>query len=243
MADPTDDQPIEKTNDAVREMVGDLIGPSMSAQVFAGYQVIAELGVGGMGQVWRARDVALGREVAVKTIKSDLTPVPNMKERFLREARALAKVRSDHVVAVYHVGETRDSPFVVMELLHGESLHTRLRRLQKLPIPETISLGVQACAGLEAIHREGLVHRDVKPSNLWLEDRGDGAFRVKVLDFGLVRSTDGDHDSLTNSGAFIGTPAYMSPEQAAGLPVEPASDVFSLGCVLYQAICGIGRLR
>lgn len=238
MAKSKDDRPRKETDGGLGEFLGDLLGPSISGPTFKGYQVVSELGAGGMGQVWRARDLALGREVAVKTIKPDLTPVPNMKERFLREVRALARVKSDHVVAVHHVGETRDAPFVVMELLHGESLQARLKRLQRLPIADVISIGVQACAGLEAIHREGLVHRDVKPSNLWLEDRGEGQFRVKVLDFGLVRSTDSEGDSLTNSGAFLGTPAYMSPEQAAGLPVEPASDLFSLGCVLYQALCG-----
>jgi hypothetical protein len=237
MADPIDDRRCESMP-SFGGLVDDLIGPSIVSPSFAGYEVIAELGAGGMGQVWRARDLALGREVAVKTIKPDLTPVPTMKERFLREVRALARVKSDHVVSVHHVGESANAPFVVMELLQGESLQACLRRKEKLPISDVLSIGLQACAGLDAIHREGLVHRDVKPSNLWLEDRGGGAFRLKVLDLGLVRATDGDAETLTNSGAFLGTPAYMSPEQAAGLPAEPSSDLFSLGCVLYQALCG-----
>src|SRR5262245_30906101 len=128
MADPTNKEPRKETGAGLGELLGDLIGPSISGPAFAGYQVIAELGVGGMGQVWRARDLALGREVAVKTIKPDLTPVPNMKERFLREARALARVKSDHVVSVYHVGEAHGVPVVVMELLRGEALPDRIRR-------------------------------------------------------------------------------------------------------------------
>jgi len=222
------------------DLVDHLVGPSLSSAQFPGYEVLGELGAGGMGQVWRARDAGLGRVVAIKSIKQELTAVPLMKERFLREARALAKVHSDHVVAVHQVGESRGAPFVVMELLKGESLHARIARTGPLSIDEVFAVGIQACRGLDAIHRAGLVHRDIKPSNLWLEARHeqDAPFRVKVLDFGLVRHTDGEDHTLTLSGAFLGTPAYMSPEQAAGLPVEPASDLFSLGAVLYYALTG-----
>jgi serine/threonine protein kinase len=236
MADSSDRQRPPTPVSALGNLFNDLGDSSAPPREFPGYEVLGRIGAGGMGEVWRARDVKLGRHVAIKTIKGEVALFPNMKERFLREARSLAQVKSDHVVVVHHVGETAGAPYVVMELLEGESLQARLGKEPGLTIAEVVSIGVQACAGLDGIHRAGLVHRDIKPNNLWLENRdGDPPFRLKVLDFGLVRSVEGD--TLTASGAFLGTPAYMSPEQAAGLPVEAASDLFSLGCVLYQCVC------
>src|SRR5262249_6614142 len=150
---------------------------------------------------------------------------------FLREARAAAALKHDHVVTIYQVGEDRGAPFLAMELLEGESLDDRLLRQGKLPIPEALRVGREVAEGLQAAHDKGLIHRDVKPANVCLEGaRG----RVKILDFGLARAPAGE-PQLTQLGAIVGTPAYMAPEQAVGRPVDPRCDLFSLGCVLYRA--------
>jgi hypothetical protein len=209
-----------------------------------GYRVVAVLGRGGMGVVLRAFDPALGREVAVKIMRPDLAGDPAARERFLREARAAAALRNDHVVTIYHVGEAETHgqkvPFLVMELLPGESLERRLRRERVLPTAEVVRIGREAALALKAAHALGLVHRDVKPDNIWLEgEPGASATggRVKLLDFGLARLGDGD--AVTRSGAVLGTPAYMAPEQADGKRVDARADLFSLGVVLYRCLTGV----
>ena len=156
------------------------------------------------------------------------------RERFLREARIAASVEHDHVVVIHQVGEERGVPFLAMPLLHGESLDERLNREGRLPIGEVLRIGREAALGLAAAHERGLVHRDVKPANLWLEE---GTGRVKVLDFGLARAAKAGVQ-LTQQGAIVGTPAYMAPEQASGEAVDARSDLFGLGCVLYRMATG-----
>lgn len=187
-----------------------------------GYRITRKLGGGSMGVVYSAHDPTLGREVAVKVMRADAVRTGSTS-RFLREARAAAAIQNDHVVSVYAVGEENGGPCIVMPLLAGESLSVRLERDGRLTPREVTALGRDAAEGLAAAHARGLVHRDIKPSNLWLEPTGDG-FRLKVLDFGLAWSADDSDLRLTGSGAVLGTPCYMSPEQTEGRAPEPRGD-------------------
>jgi eukaryotic-like serine/threonine-protein kinase len=198
------------------------------------YRVLRVLGSGGMGVVFEAEDVMLRRRVALKTMKPGLAATASARQRFLREARAMAALSHDHVVPVLHVGEERDLPFVVMPLLEGATLEERLQREEPLPIGEVLRIGKEVAVGLAAAHERGLVHRDVKPANVWLEA---GTGRVKILDFGLARAT-AQAAGQTSTGVVLGTPSYMAPEQAQGQPVDPRCDLFSLGCVLYRMTTG-----
>jgi TolB-like protein len=197
------------------------------------YRVTRRLGEGGMGVVWEAADERLGRPVALKMIRDHQTASPAFRERFWREARAAARVNHPNVCQIYEIGEFEGVPFLVMELLQGEALDRRLNR-GAMPVPEAVRVATQMLAALGALHKEGLVHRDLKPSNLYLTPNG-----VKLLDFGLVRLHEGDDAlSLTQSGMMIGTPSYMSPEQASGRTVGSISDIFSAGSVLYEMLAG-----
>jgi serine/threonine protein kinase len=198
------------------------------------YRVLRVLGSGGMGIVFVAEDPDLERRVALKVMKSALACNPRARERFLREARSMAKLTHPRVVTIHHVGQERGVPFLAMELLDGESLEIRLKRQGQLPVAEALRIGREIAEGLAAAHQRGLIHRDIKPSNLWLEDKTG---HVKILDFGLARSSD-EQTPLTLLDAIVGTPAYMSPEQARGEPVDHRGDLFSLGCVLYQLVTG-----
>ncbi|HEX5273610.1 MAG TPA: protein kinase [Gemmataceae bacterium] len=195
------------------------------------YRILAELGRGGMGVVYRAHDTQLNRDVALKAVRTDLA---GTTERFLREARAMAAVRHDHVVEVYDFGEENGIRFLAMPLLPGETLAARLRRQGPLAPSEVVRIGRELAEGLAAVHEKRLIHRDLKPSNIWLEAPHG---RVKLLDFGLARDPRGD-DGVTSPGSLIGTPAYMSPEQVNGLALDARSDLFSLGSVLYEMATG-----
>jgi len=230
-----------------------------------GYRVLKVLGAGGMGVVFEAEDPQLKRLVALKVMKPALAASDSARQRFLREAQATAALEHDHIVAIYQVGQDRGAPFLAMPLLKGETLEYRLRHLEsagceppvdsepvrakqgadaprsprQIALSETLRIGREMAAGLAAAHQRGLVHRDIKPANVWLEGtRG----RVKLLDFGLARAQAGadgaDTAQLTQEGGILGTPAYMSPEQAKGQPVDARSDLFSLGCVLYRLATG-----
>jgi len=205
----------------------------------AQYRVLRLLGAGGMGIVFEAEDTHLLRPVALKVMRPELAASLTNRTRFLKEARAAAALTSDHIVTVYQVGQDNDVPFLAMQLLHGEPLDARLAREPQLPVADAVVIAAHAAAGLAAAHDKGLIHRDIKPGNLWLEtDRPGGAFhRVRVLDLGLVRST-GEGQSLTTAGVIVGTPHFMAPEQAGGLPVDPRADLFSLGCVIYTMLSG-----
>jgi formylglycine-generating enzyme required for sulfatase activity/serine/threonine protein kinase len=198
------------------------------------YRILAVLGQGGMGVVFRAHDPALDRLVALKAMLPSMAAVPTARERFLREARAAAALKHPHVVTIYQVSEDRGTPFLATEFLEGESLDDRVKRQGRLPVAEILRIGREVALGLAAAHAHGLVHRDIKPANLWLE-KPTG--QVKVLDFGLAR-VQANQAHLTQSGMIVGTPAYMAPEQAEGKPVGPRCDLFGLGCVLYQISTG-----
>ena len=196
-----------------------------------GYRIRRELGQGGMGVVYEADDDALGRLVAIKTLKPVLAVDRQAREQFLREARALAAVGHPNVVPIHHVGDEDGIPYAVMPLLHGETLQARLDRKGRLSADEVIRIGRDVAGGLEAAHAKTIIHRDLKPGNIWLDaDSG----RALVLDFGLAVPSNGTIP--TDPGA--GTPTYMSPEQARGGPLDHRADLFALGAVLYQAATG-----
>ncbi|MBM4072923.1 MAG: serine/threonine protein kinase, partial [Planctomycetes bacterium] len=199
------------------------------------YRVLKVLGAGGMGVVFQAEDPQLGRMVALKAMLPALAASPSAKKRFLREAKAAAAIKHDHIVTIHQVGEDRGAPFLAMEFLEGEPLDKRLEQAGKLPIAEVLRIGREMAEGLEAAHERGLIHRDIKPGNVWLEGR---RARVKILDFGLARAAS-EESQLTQTGAIVGTPAFMAPEQAAGRTVDRRCDLFSLGCVLYRLTTGV----
>jgi formylglycine-generating enzyme required for sulfatase activity/CubicO group peptidase (beta-lactamase class C family)/tRNA A-37 threonylcarbamoyl transferase component Bud32 len=205
------------------------------------YRILRVLGCGGMGIVFEAEDVQLKRRVALKAMRPAIAGNAEARQRFLREARAVAALDNDHIVHVYQVGADRGIPFMAMQLLRGQTLADRLKRETWLSGPEILRLGREIADGLAAAHAQGLIHRDIKPSNIWLESRGEPAstywFRVKILDFGLARAAEGDVQ-ISQSGLVAGTPQYMAPEQAEGGKVDARSDLFALGCVLYRAATG-----
>jgi serine/threonine protein kinase len=199
------------------------------------YRVLEVVGAGGMGVVFKAQDTHLGRMVALKAMLPVLAASATARQRFLREARAAAAIQHDHVVTIYQVGEDNGLPWLAMPFLRGEPLDVRLRREGgPLPLAEALRIAREIAGGLAAIHEMGLIHRDVKPGNVWLEAP---AGRVKILDFGLARAAVGDAQ-LTQEGAIVGSPAFMAPEQATRQPTDARADLFSLGCVLYLMVTG-----
>ena len=228
--DPTAPRPdgtLSEPNFAPPERAGEV-------GTFGRYRVLKKLGQGGMGAVYLGYDGALERKVALKVMLPRHAAGADARERFLREARSAAKIKSDHVVTIHDVGEERGVPFIAMEYLLGHPLDQYLKSKGELPLAQVLRVVRETAIGLAAAHGLGLVHRDVKPANLWLEAPNG---RVKLLDFGLARATD-DDVHLTNSGAVMGTPAYMSPEQGRGLKVDHRSDLFSLGVMLYRLCTG-----
>ncbi len=198
------------------------------------FQVVRMIGRGGMGVVLHAFDSVLERDVALKVLSPELSSNVTARQRFCREARAAAAVTHDHIVAVHAVNEDEASglPYIVMQLVGGESLEQLLRRSGKLSVNETLRIMSQVSSGLAAAHATGLIHRDIKPGNMLIEADG----RVKLTDFGLARA----HEDLklTKTGYVSGTPLYMAPEQARGDDIDARSDLFSLGVVMYEALAG-----
>ncbi len=203
------------------------------------YELVEPIAVGGMGEVWRARDGVLGRDVAVKVLKAEYTGDPGFLVRFRGEARHAAALSHPNIAAVYDYGEADDDDapgrshaYLVMELVPGEPLSAELAREGALTPERTMDLLGQAALGLAVAHAAGVVHRDVKPGNLLVTPTG----QVKVTDFGIARA--GDAVPLTATGQVMGTAAYLAPEQALGRPATPASDVYALGVVAYEALTG-----
>lgn len=201
------------------------------------YEINELLGSGGMGEVYRARDCRLDRNVALKILPRDFCADQDRRLRFEREARASGQLNHPNVLAILDVGNHDDFPFIVTELLEGESLR---QRLQSGPLPQckSIEIASQIARGLGAAHEKGIVHRDIKPDNIFICSDG----QVKILDFGLARlsSSDSSRDATltlqTSAGIVLGTAAYMSPEQARGQAADARSDIFSLGGVLYEML-------
>ena len=220
--------------DARRQEVESLLGPATDQALgqLARYRLLRPLGAGGMGVVYQAEDTKLGRLVALKILRPSLGNVA--RQRFLQEARAAATIEDGNVVQIYDVGMHGRLAYLAMQWLDGETLAERLEREQIVAPGDVTEIGGRIAMGLAAAHREKLIHRDVKPANIWLAADHP---QVRILDFGLARCVD-DDVLLTETGMIAGTPAYMSPEQAQGRSIDERSDLFSLGAVMYHMLTG-----
>ena len=217
------------------------------------YEVTAQIGAGGMGEVYKGRDTRLGRTVAIKVLPETLAADPQFRERFDREARTLSRFSHPNICTLYDVGEQAGTAFLVMELLDGETLETRCARASAkgsgLPLDEALRIAIQTADALAAAHRQGIVHRDLKPGNIFLA-RSSGASAppvAKLLDFGLARTapaltvssaTMTPTQAMTAQGTILGTFQYMAPEQVEGGEADARTDIFAFGSVLYEMITG-----
>jgi serine/threonine-protein kinase len=216
-------------------------GPLVGAVLDGKYSLVRLLGRGGMGEVYEARHVRIGRRVAVKFLHGELALRAGIASRFENEAKAAGGIEHENIAAVFDVGALPGgTQYLVMELLEGEDLRRVLSREGTLPLIRVADLLIQACNGLDAAHRQGIVHRDLKPANLFLTKRANGKDLLKVLDFGIAKLLDADGIvDATKTGTAVGTPQYMSPEQARGeREIGAQSDVFSLGVILYELLSG-----
>jgi|GEM_PF-2200878 serine/threonine protein kinase len=221
--------------------VADFLEPSDNAEHIGrlgSHEIVEVIGRGGMGVVLRGIDTRLNRAVAIKVLAPELASNPNARRRFFREGQAAAAVSHDHVVTIHAVEDSERLPYLVMEFVAGESLEECVRRTGPLSVESILRMGRQMALGLAAAHEVGLVHRDMKPANILLEN---GIQRVRITDFGLARAVD--DVSITQSGVVSGTPLYMSPEQASGETIDHRSDLFSLGSVLYTMCTGRPAFR
>ena len=198
------------------------------------YDIVAELGRGGMGVVYKGYEASLNRYVAIKVLADSLAHDEAIKERFLREARSMAALNDPHIIQIYFIGEDEGQTYFVMEFVEGESLGSMLKRDHKLTVEQSAKVIHQTALGLATAHDRGVVHRDIKPGNLMITSRGS----VKIADFGIALSNQDLSKKLTTTGEFVGTPGYLSPEVCLGKPVDQRSDIFSLGIVLFEMLTG-----
>jgi serine/threonine protein kinase len=213
------------------------------------YEIVGAIGAGGMGEVYRGRDTRLARDVAVKVLLPGLAVDPDFLRRFDAEARAASRLNHPNILAIYDIGAHDGCPYIVSELLEGQTLRERLAG-PPLPIARVIDFAVQIAQGLAEAHAKGITHRDLKPENLFIT-RNE---RVKILDFGLAKVSEGDAGILsatvaltgvvrTEPGVLLGSIGYMSPEQVRGQPADRRSDIFSLGAILFEMISGARPFR
>ncbi|MEW6511254.1 MAG: protein kinase [Bacteroidota bacterium] len=195
------------------------------------YEIIEELGRGGMGVVYKAYDALMEREVAIKVISDGVLALPEIKSRFYREARTAGKLSHENITVIYDVSEDEGRPYIVMEYLAGADLGAILDRSEPLPLQQKLEYAIQICRGLAFSHSRGIIHRDIKPGNIRIT--GDG--KVKIMDFGIAKP---ESSNLTRTGALIGTPFYMSPEQIQGKKVDTRSDIFSFGVLFFELLTG-----
>ncbi len=205
-----------------------LVGMQLSGR----YRLDAQIGAGGMSTVYRAFDVNLERQVAIKLLHREMSGDSDQLERFRREARAVAQLSHPHIVGVIDAGEDEGRPYIVFEFVEGETLKQRINELGRLPVDESIAYAIEIARALGCAHGHGIVHRDVKPQNVLIDEEGS----AKVTDFGIARSLK--DDGLTADGRVLGTTDYVSPEQALGHEVNGQSDIYSLGIVLYEMLTG-----
>ena len=208
------------------------------------YEIVSALGAGGMGEVYRAHDTTLGRDVAIKVLPEAFAHDRDRLSRFEREAKMLAALNHPNIAAIYGLELSSGASYLAMELVSGETLEERIAKAGPLPAEEALAIARQIAEALEAAHEKGIIHRDLKPANVKVTPEG----KVKVLDFGLAKALAGDSaggdpsdsptvtDAATIPGAILGTAAYMSPEQARGKPVDKRTDIWAFGCVLYELL-------
>ena len=249
MAAPVVDQPTGTLGDDAVGALGDE-DSSMVGKTIAHYKILEKLGKGGMGEVWRARDSKLGREVAIKTLPEEFAKDEGRLARLEREARLLASLNHPNIATIHGLEEHEGTRFLVLELVEGDTLAERLKR-GAIPVEESLKLALQIAEALEAAHEKGVIHRDLKPANVMVTADG----KVKVLDFGLAKAFVGDHAGQdlsmmptvtvdgTEAGRILGTPAYMSPEQVRGGSVDHRIDIWAFGCLLYELLTGRGAFR
>src|SRR5579859_1961231 len=198
------------------------------------YDIVAELGRGGMGVVYKGYEPSLNRYVAIKVFAESLAHDASVRERFLREARSMAALNDPHIIQIYFIGEDAGQTYFVMEFVDGESLGSLLKREIKLKPEQAAKIVYQTAQGLATAHDKGVIHRDIKPGNLMVTSKGS----VKIADFGIALKTQDFSKKLTSTGEFVGTPGYLSPEVCLGKPVDQRSDIFSLGIVLFECLAG-----
>jgi predicted Ser/Thr protein kinase/tetratricopeptide (TPR) repeat protein len=195
------------------------------------YEILEELGRGGMGVVYKGYDALMEREVALKVISDSVLAVPEIRSRFYREARTAGKLSHENITVIYEVGEDEGRPYIAMEYLTGADLGTLLEKGEQISFAQKLDYAIQICRGLSFSHSHGIVHRDIKPANIRIAGRG----KVKIMDFGIAKP---ESSSLTRTGAIIGTPFYMSPEQIQGRKIDTRSDIFSFGVLFFELLTG-----
>ncbi len=238
---PQDDTLLQADTTVATQILTDpLIGRTLDEK----YLIEEQLGIGGMGTVYRAKHLLIDRAVAVKVLNQRFVGDEAAKERFRREAKAAGRLQHANAVAVTDFGQTADGHvYIVMELLEGKTLREVLAKDAPLEVARAVSMMLQVSSAVAAAHEAGIIHRDLKPANIFIVQRADVPAALKVLDFGIAKLAadsfdDDDHQTLTQVGAVIGTPRYMSPEQCNAKPLTPASDVYSLGIILYEMLTG-----
>jgi serine/threonine protein kinase len=249
----------EKRGDALLEspamevaakMLGQERGQSMIGCQLGSYQVVSLLGAGGMGEVYQAHDTKLARDVAIKVLPEAFAHDADRLSRFQREAKMLAALNHPNVATIHGLEQSGGTSYLVMELVSGETLADRVKRDGPVPIGEALAIVKQIAEALEAAHEKGIIHRDLKPANVKLTPEG----KVKVLDFGLAKTFAGEGGQDfsnaptlttmgTEDGRILGTPAYMSPEQARGKPLDKRTDIWAFGCLLYELLTGQPAFR
>jgi serine/threonine protein kinase/Tfp pilus assembly protein PilF len=237
--DPTDagsDPRSGRPSEGIPDLTKTIEAPTdelTTGSTFAGrYQIIEELGKGGMGRVYKALDTKINEKIALKLIKPEIAEDKKTIERFSNELRLARKIRHKNVCGMFDLGEEKGSHYITMEFIPGEDLRSSIRRFGQLTIGKSISIAKQICEGLSEAHRLGVVHRDLKSSNIMIDKEGN----VRIMDFGIARSLE--TKGITGSGVMIGTPEYMSPEQVEGKDVDQRSDIYSLGVILYEMVTG-----